>query len=99
MPESGARGRPRLDSELGLGFALVTTVAPTPDERASIERRGAVVHVAAPGSELAQWLRRGRASAALVRPDRTVMQTGDQLAALCDALPTFVPSAKVSPGQ
>jgi len=86
-PNPVLAGGERLDAVLGNGFALVTTIAPTPDERASIERREAVVHVAAPGSELAQWLRRGRASAALVRPDRTVMLTGDQLAALCDALP------------
>jgi 3-(3-hydroxy-phenyl)propionate hydroxylase len=29
------------------------------------------------------WLRRGRATAAIVRPDRTVMRTGRDVAALC----------------
>jgi 3-(3-hydroxy-phenyl)propionate hydroxylase len=80
-------GGQRLDAALGNGFALVTTVAPRPVERALAEQRGAVIHVAAPGTELAQWLRRGRASAAIIRPDRTVMRAGRALGALCDALP------------
>ncbi|MDT5250212.1 MAG: 3-(3-hydroxy-phenyl)propionate hydroxylase [Mycobacterium sp.] len=77
----------RLDAVLGSGFAVVTTVAPGPVERALIEQRGAVVQLAAPGTELAHWLRRGRASAAIVRPDRTVMRAGRALGPLCDALP------------
>ena len=75
----------RLDAELGLGFALVTTVAPP----ARAVHRGAAVHVAAPGSELATWLRRGHAKAAIVRPDRTVLAAGRDVAALCDALSAF----------
>jgi hypothetical protein len=55
------------------------------------------------GSELAQWLRRGRASAALARPDRTVMQAGRDLAALCGALPRSASShptyARMRPSQ
>ena len=57
-------------------FALVTTIAPTPAQQCEIERRGAVVITAAPGSDLHRWLRRGRARAALVRPDGTVQRTG-----------------------
>jgi 3-(3-hydroxy-phenyl)propionate hydroxylase len=80
-------GDQRLDSILGDGFAVVTAVAPTRVEYALAEQRGAAIYFAAPGSELAQWLRRGRASAAIVRPDRTVMCAGRTLDKLCDALP------------
>jgi 3-(3-hydroxy-phenyl)propionate hydroxylase len=48
-----------------------------------------VLHVAASGTELARWLRRGRASAAVIRPDRTVMQAGKDIGALCHNVPTF----------
>ena len=34
-------------------------------------------------TELEKWLRRGRATAAIVRPDRTVMRAGRDVAALC----------------
>lgn len=77
----------RLDSELGDGFAVVTRTAPSATERALADQRGAIVHLAAPGSELANWLRRGRADAAIIRPDRTVLRAGRDLAALFDSLP------------
>ena len=77
----------RLDDVLGDGFALLTTGTPTPAERELIDRRGATLHVAAPGSELATWL--GRAGTAIVRPDRTVLATGRRLDTLCTSLPTF----------
>ena len=48
-----------------------------------LRRRGVVVLVADPGSELEKWLRRGRVAAAIVRPDRTVMRAGRDTAALC----------------
>jgi 3-(3-hydroxy-phenyl)propionate hydroxylase len=91
-PNPVVAGDQRLDAALGHGFALVTTVAPGPLERALVEQRGAVIHLAAPGTELARWLRQGRACAAIVRPDRTVMRAGRALGALCDALPRY-PSA------
>ncbi|MBJ7336928.1 bifunctional 3-(3-hydroxy-phenyl)propionate/3-hydroxycinnamic acid hydroxylase [Mycolicibacterium sp.] len=81
---SGGR---RLDDELGDGFAIVTLTPPGPVERTLIEARSAVLHVTAPGSELAQWLRRGRATAAVIRPDRTVMQAGRDVGTLCEFLP------------
>lgn len=77
----------RLDTELGNGFAVITRTAPSAAERAVADERGAVVHLAAPGSELASWLCRGRADAAIIRPDRTVMRAGRDLATLFDALP------------
>ncbi|GAB7066057.1 bifunctional 3-(3-hydroxy-phenyl)propionate/3-hydroxycinnamic acid hydroxylase [Mycobacterium hodleri] len=74
----------RLDDVLGLGFAVVTAVPPTSEQRTLIEQRGATVYLAEPGTELARWLRQRRTAAALVRPDRTVMATarrpGDLLA-------------------
>jgi 3-(3-hydroxy-phenyl)propionate hydroxylase len=79
----------RLDTALGSGFALITTVRPYAFQHALIEQHGAVVHLAKPGSELARWLRRGRATAAIVRPDRTVMCAGRNLWKLCAALPRF----------
>ena len=51
--------------------------------------RGAAVVLAAPGSDLDGWLRKGRASAAIVRPDRAVMQAGRSVEALCRAMPAF----------
>ncbi len=73
----------RLDEVLGTGFALITTSDPDAADAASLRRRGVVVLVAQPGSALDAWLRRGRATAAIVRPDRTVMRTGRDVATLC----------------
>jgi 3-(3-hydroxy-phenyl)propionate hydroxylase len=77
----------RLDAVLGNSFAMVSTTRPLAPQCALLEERGAVVHVAEPGGELARWLRRGRATAAIVRPDRTVMCAGRDLSALCAAMP------------
>lgn len=84
----------RLDDVLGDGFALVTTSAPRPADRELIARRGAALHMVAPGSELATWL--GRAGAAVVRPDRTVLQTGRELGSLCTSLPAFATAPRSS---
>ncbi len=73
----------RLDDVVGAGFALITTSRPDAADEASLRHRGVVVLVAQPGSALANWLRRGRATVALVRPDRTVMRAGRDTAALC----------------
>src|SRR4029077_12258625 len=59
----------RLDEVVGARFALITSAPLDPsqqDERAS---RGTVVVTAHPGTELDLWLRAGRATAAVVRPD------------------------------
>ena len=73
----------RLDDVLGTGFALITTRSPGVAEQAAMRQRGIVVLVTQPGDALAQWLRGGRATAALVRPDRTVMRAGRDVSALC----------------
>lgn len=70
-------------------FAVVTSISPTPKQRADIDRRGGTVLLARPGTDLHRWLRRGRARAAIVRPDGTVLRSGNELSALCTALPRF----------
>ena len=79
----------RLDEKLGRGFALISAVPPDAAQRACLEQRGAALHIAEAGSALGDWLRRGHATAAIVRPDRTVMRAGRHLEALCDAVPAF----------
>lgn len=86
----------RLDDELGDGFAVVTTSVPDAALEAEIARRGASLHVAEPGDPLWYWLTRGRSTAAIIRPDRTVMRAGSDLTRLCDALPQFHPVAKAN---
>jgi 3-(3-hydroxy-phenyl)propionate hydroxylase len=79
----------RLDDVIGDGFAFITAVAPDPAQHALLERCGAKVHVVQPRGELAEWLRRGHARAAIVRPDRTVMRAGRDTQSLCESMPTF----------
>jgi 3-(3-hydroxy-phenyl)propionate hydroxylase len=79
----------RLDTILGNGFSMLTTVRPHAFQCAMLEERGAVIHVAERGGDLERWLRRGHATAAIIRPDRTVMCAGRDLNALCVAVPRF----------
>ena len=72
---------------------LVTAVSLSPDQRALLADRGTQVIEAAPGSALCTWLADGKATAALVRPDFTVMRAGRDVAALCEAAPSFVGAA------
>jgi 3-(3-hydroxy-phenyl)propionate hydroxylase len=77
----------RLDEVVGNRFALITSSSLTDAQRNALSSRGAAVVLAAPGSDLDGWLRKGRASAAIVRPDRAVMQAGRSVEALCRAMP------------
>ncbi|MUL85592.1 MULTISPECIES: bifunctional 3-(3-hydroxy-phenyl)propionate/3-hydroxycinnamic acid hydroxylase [unclassified Mycolicibacterium] len=79
----------RFDEVVGNRFALVTCSSLTDAQRKKLSSRGAAVIQAAPGSELDGWLRKGRANAAIVRPDRAVMQAGRNTQAICDGMPTF----------
>jgi 3-(3-hydroxy-phenyl)propionate hydroxylase len=79
----------RFDSVVGNRFSVVTATRPLAFQQTALEELGAVLHVAKPGSELARWLRRGHATAAIIRPDRTVMCAGRNLNALCAAMPRF----------
>jgi 3-(3-hydroxy-phenyl)propionate hydroxylase len=83
-------GGNRFDDVVGAAFAVVTVGEPSVAERGAIVRRGAVSIGCEPGSELGAWLRRGRARAAVVRPDRVVMQAGRDLSALLEAVPVAV---------
>jgi 3-(3-hydroxy-phenyl)propionate hydroxylase len=70
----------RFDDVAAGRFALVTTEIPTAAVRAELERRDVVLVTA--GADLRHWLRRGRATAALVRPDGTVLRAGRDLSEL-----------------
>ncbi|MEU6668048.1 bifunctional 3-(3-hydroxy-phenyl)propionate/3-hydroxycinnamic acid hydroxylase [Streptomyces sp. NPDC046727] len=70
--------RTRLDDVLGDSFALLTAVPPTPQMTAVATALDApTIHVDDLNDDgtLAAWLARGRADAALLRPDRVVMDT------------------------
>ncbi len=82
----------RFDEVAAGRFAVVTTAAASPDQRAEVARRGGLLVPARPGTDLQRWLRRGHATAAVVRPDGTVLRAGRNLAALCAALPQFTPN-------
>ncbi|WP_231996364.1 bifunctional 3-(3-hydroxy-phenyl)propionate/3-hydroxycinnamic acid hydroxylase [Mycobacterium scrofulaceum] len=73
----------RVDDVLGAGFALIAATRPSAADEAALRRRGVAVLVAEPGGALGAWLRGGRVTAALVRPDRTVARAGRDVAALC----------------
>ena len=68
---------------------LVTGVSLLPRQRTLLADRGTQVLEVDPGSPLHTWLARGRAAAALVRPDLTVMAAGRDVAALCATVPSF----------
>jgi 3-(3-hydroxy-phenyl)propionate hydroxylase len=82
-PNPALRDGQRLDDVLGAGFALISTARLGAADEAALRRRDVTVLVAETDSPLGAWLDRGRATAALVRPDRTVARAGRDLAALC----------------
>ena len=71
-----------------------TALAPTGGVLAS---RGTEVLEVEPGSPLHKWLADGKAAAALVRPDFTVMRAGRDVAELCQAAPKFVVARRTPP--
>jgi 3-(3-hydroxy-phenyl)propionate hydroxylase len=85
-PNPALRSGQRLDGLLGTAFGLITTETLDAADNALLGRRGVVVLVAESGGELQKWLRRGHATAAIVRPDRTVMCAGRDLAAVRERL-------------
>ncbi|WP_231639393.1 bifunctional 3-(3-hydroxy-phenyl)propionate/3-hydroxycinnamic acid hydroxylase MhpA [Mycobacterium sp. Marseille-P9652] len=82
----------RLDDVVGRRFAVVTAAPISGQAREELARRGAVVVTAEPGGELAAWLRRGHANAAVVRPDGTVMYARRDAADIARHAPLFAPS-------
>ena len=79
----------RYDDVTRCGFVLVTGVSLTPEQRTLLADRGTEVLPVEPGSHLHAWLTDGKAAAALVRPDFTVLRAGRDVAALCEATPRF----------
>jgi 3-(3-hydroxy-phenyl)propionate hydroxylase len=78
----------RFDDLVAGRFAVVTSAEPSAAQRAQVHQRGGILLTTRPGTELHRWLQHGRAHAAIVRPDGTVLRAGD-LPALCAALPSF----------
>jgi len=83
----------RLDEVVGARFAVITSAPLNPSQQDDMTRRGTAIVAAHPGTELALWLQAGRASAAVVRPDRTVLCASRNLAEVCRAVPVFVSPA------
>jgi 3-(3-hydroxy-phenyl)propionate hydroxylase len=79
----------RIDDVAGGRFVVVNAADASPEQHAEVERRGGVLVSARPGTLLHRWLRRGHATAAIVRPDATVLRAGRNLSALCADLPHF----------
>ena len=80
----------RLDDASNSGFLLITTVTPSSQKQAWLAGRGVRLVEAVPGSQLHRWLSARHTTAALVRPDHTVMRAGRDMAALCLATPRFL---------
>lgn len=87
-----ADGR-RFDDLVGPAFALVTSRALPPGAESAAERRGVVLVPVEATSALGRWLARGRVGGVLVRPDRTVLDCGDDVLALLAAVPVLRPGA------
>lgn len=85
----------RFDQVVGNRFALVTSAPLSDAQQRELKSRGAVVVSVSPASDFGRWLKQGRATAAIVRPDAAVMQAGRNIQALCDAVPSFSPGEAV----
>jgi 3-(3-hydroxy-phenyl)propionate hydroxylase len=88
-PNALLEGDVRYDDVTRGGFVFVTAVPLSPEQRAMLVGRGTKTIEVAPGSALHTWLTDGKAAAALIRPDYTVLRAGHDVAALCEAAPTF----------
>jgi 3-(3-hydroxy-phenyl)propionate hydroxylase len=88
-PNAPLEDRRRLDEATGGRFALVTTAKLTAALHTEVQQRGGVLVTASADTDLHHWLRRGRATAALVRPDGTVLRAARDPSELCAAMPAF----------
>jgi 3-(3-hydroxy-phenyl)propionate hydroxylase len=89
-PNSLVADSVRYDDVTRGAFVLVTGEPLSPEQRTLLAGRGTEVLEVAPGSPLYEWLAEGKAAAALVRPDFTVMRAGTDVAGLCEAAPKFL---------
>ncbi|OZF36510.1 3-(3-hydroxyphenyl)propionate hydroxylase [Rhodococcus sp. 14-2483-1-1] len=78
----------RLDDRAPGQFLFLASTPLTVEQRREVQRRGAAVVEVAASSDLGLWLRRGRAVAAIVRPDRTVMSAGKSVPSLHTVVPS-----------
>ncbi|MCG8914514.1 bifunctional 3-(3-hydroxy-phenyl)propionate/3-hydroxycinnamic acid hydroxylase [Actinokineospora sp. PR83] len=90
-------GRPALDERIGPGWALVTLRAPSPSCLRELVARGVTVVEAGDHPELSDWLRAGRCVAALVRPDRSVLASGDEVSTLVSTASSLLPPRTEAP--
>lgn len=82
----------RLDTTVGYRFCVITVDRPTEEQEREITRRGAVLLQVEATGPLGTWLRKARARAAVVRPDRTVLAAGASLTKIYNQLPaTHIP--------
>uniref|UniRef100_UPI003F9C2875 FAD-dependent monooxygenase n=1 Tax=Mycobacterium sp. TaxID=1785 RepID=UPI003F9C2875 len=79
----------RFDQIVGNRFALVTSAPLSAAQEKELRSRGAAVVSVARDSQLGSWLKRGRATAAIVRPDGAVMRAGRNVQAIFDGVPAF----------
>jgi 3-(3-hydroxy-phenyl)propionate hydroxylase len=68
---------------------LVVTDELSGQQRQRVTERGVRLVEAPQGSALRSWLDSGHATAALVRPDYTVVRAGRDFASLIDSTPRF----------
>jgi 3-(3-hydroxy-phenyl)propionate hydroxylase len=80
----------RYDDVTHGGFVFVTGIPLSPQQRTVLAGRGTEVLEVKPGSPLHKWLADGKAAAALVRPDFTVLRAGRDIERLCEAVPKFL---------
>jgi 3-(3-hydroxy-phenyl)propionate hydroxylase len=88
-PNPVLRGGLHFDQIVGNRFAVVTSAPLSAAQQKELSIRGAAVVLVSRESQLGQWLKRGRATLAVVRPDGAVMQAGKKIQALLDAVPSF----------
>lgn len=92
-PNALVRDGARYDDVTGDGFVLVTGIPLSPEQRSGLAGGGTEVLEVEAGSGLHQWLADGRAAAALVRPDFTVLRAGNDVAQLCAEAPRYLVAA------
>ncbi|MHA7651665.1 bifunctional 3-(3-hydroxy-phenyl)propionate/3-hydroxycinnamic acid hydroxylase MhpA [Mycobacterium sp. ML4] len=79
----------RLDDIAGRGFAIVTRIPLGSNAETTLRERNVAIIMPARNDPLDAWLRRGGATAALVRPDRTVMRAGRDVARVAASAATL----------
>jgi 3-(3-hydroxy-phenyl)propionate hydroxylase len=92
LPVDGER---RFDDVAGGRFALVACAPVVEQDRREARARGAVVVDVRPGEPLHEWLTRGRARAAIVRPDGTVLVASKWSSEAVAHLPSLHPVREV----